>query len=135
MVAPRYPLAAQRLPATPRGQAARLPLGPGVYRFRDAAGRVLYLGRAVSLRRRVASYWGNLGDRPHLAAMVARIARVEAVPCASAHEAAWLRAPVRLEPARLRARRGRRPGRPGDDGPAWADFACRTAELAALLAF
>jgi len=90
MVAPRYPLAAQRLPATPRGQAARLPLGPGVYRFRDAAGRVLYLGRAVSLRRRVASYWGNLGDRPHLAAMVARIARVEAVPCASAHEAAWL---------------------------------------------
>jgi excinuclease ABC subunit C len=51
---------------------------------------VLYVGRAVSLRRRVASYWGDLGDRGHLAAMVARIARVEAVPCASAHEAAWL---------------------------------------------
>jgi excinuclease ABC subunit C len=88
--APRSPAAAPRLPATPRGQAARLPPGPGVYRFRDAAGRVLYLGRAVSLRRRVASYWGNLGDRGHLATMVARIARVEAVPCASAHEAAWL---------------------------------------------
>ena len=69
---------------------ARLPLGPGVYRFRDATGRVLYLGRATSLRRRVASYWGDLGDRGHLAAMVDRIARVEAVPCASAHEAAWL---------------------------------------------
>jgi excinuclease ABC subunit C len=77
-------------PAGPRGQVARLPLAPGVYRFRDAAGRVLYVGRAVSLRRRVASYWGDLGDRGHLAAMVARIARVEAVPCASAHEAAWL---------------------------------------------
>jgi len=76
--------------ASPRDQAARLPLGPGVYRFRDATGRVLYLGRATSLRRRVASYWGDLGDRGHLAAMVARIARVEAVPCASAHEAAWL---------------------------------------------
>jgi excinuclease ABC subunit C len=76
--------------ASPRDQVARLPLGPGVYRFRDAAGRVLYLGRATSLRRRVASYWGDLGDRGHLAAMVARIARVEAVPCASAHEAAWL---------------------------------------------
>jgi excinuclease ABC subunit C len=74
----------------PREQAARLPLGPGVYRFRDAAGRVLYLGRASSLRRRVASYWGDLGDRSHLAAMVARIARVEAVPCASVHETAWL---------------------------------------------
>jgi excinuclease ABC subunit C len=76
--------------ASPRDQVARLPLGPGVYRFRDATGRVLYLGRATSLRRRVASYWGDLGDRGHLAAMVARIARVEAVPCASAHEAAWL---------------------------------------------
>ena len=74
----------------PREQVARLPLGPGVYRFRDAAGRVLYVGRAACLRRRVASYWGDLGDRGHLAAMVARIARVEAVPCASAHEAAWL---------------------------------------------
>jgi excinuclease ABC subunit C len=76
--------------ASPREQVARLPLGPGVYRFRDMAGRVLYIGRAVCLRRRVASYWGDLGDRPHLAAMVSRIARVEAVPCDSAHEAAWL---------------------------------------------
>jgi excinuclease ABC subunit C len=75
---------------SPREAAARLPSGPGVYRFRDAAGHVLYLGRAASLRRRVVSYWGELGDRDHLAAMVARIARVEAVPCDSAHEAAWL---------------------------------------------
>lgn len=73
-----------------RGLAGRLPAGPGVYRFRDGAGQVLYLGRAVSLRRRVASYWGDLGDRGHLAAMVARITRVEAVSCDSAHEAAWL---------------------------------------------
>ena len=39
---------------------ARLPLTPGVYRFRDAAGQVLYLGRATVLRRRVASYWLDL---------------------------------------------------------------------------
>jgi excinuclease ABC subunit C len=76
--------------AAPRTLAGRLPLGPGVYRFRDANGRVLYLGRAVSLRRRVASYWGDLRDRRHLSAMVARITRVEAVACDSAHEAAWL---------------------------------------------
>jgi len=73
-----------------REQATRLPLAPGVYRFRDASGRVLYLGRATSLRRRVASYWGDLGGRAHLGPMVARIARVEAVACDSAHEAAWL---------------------------------------------
>ncbi len=72
------------------GFAALLPLAPGVYRFRDQAGRVLCIGRAVSLRRRVRSYWGDLGDRGHLAPMVARIAQVEAVVCDSAHEAAWL---------------------------------------------
>jgi excinuclease ABC subunit C len=74
----------------PRDLAARLPAAPGVYRFRDAVGRVLYLGRAISLRRRVASYWGDLGDRAHLSPMVARIASLEAVVCDSAHEAAWL---------------------------------------------
>jgi excinuclease ABC subunit C len=74
----------------PRDRARLLPAAPGVYRFSDAAGRVLYLGRAVSLVRRVASYWGDLGDRGHLTPMVARIARVEAVVCDSAHEAAWL---------------------------------------------
>ena len=58
--------------------APLLPPGPGVYRFRDQAGQVLYIGRAISLRRRVLSYWGDLGDRGHLAPMVARIARVEA---------------------------------------------------------
>lgn len=68
----------------------RLPPGPGVYRFRDARGRALYLGRAVGLRRRVASYWSDLSDRPHLSAMVRSIASVEAVECASEHEAAWL---------------------------------------------
>jgi excinuclease ABC subunit C len=67
-----------------------LPDGPGVYRFRDDAGKVLYIGRARNLRRRVRSYWVNLGDRPHLARMVRRIARVEGVWCDSEHEAAWL---------------------------------------------
>jgi excinuclease ABC subunit C len=76
--------------AGPRSAVAHLPAAPGVYRFRDARGRVLYIGRAVDLRRRVGSYWGGLGDRPHLARMVARIARVEAVACDSEHEAAWL---------------------------------------------
>lgn len=73
-----------------REQASLLPRAPGVYRFSDANGKVLYLGRATSLRRRAASYWGDLSDRRHLAPMVAKIARVEAVACDSAHEAAWL---------------------------------------------
>jgi excinuclease ABC subunit C len=76
--------------ATPRAAIAGLPGGPGVYRFRDARGRVLYLGRAADLRHRVGSYWGGLRDRRHLARMVPQIVGIEAVACDSAHEAAWL---------------------------------------------
>ena len=83
---PEVPSACSRA----RELALRLPAAPGVYRFSDARGRVLYLGRAVSLRRRAVSYWGDLGDRGHLAPMVARTASLEAVVCDSAHEAAWL---------------------------------------------
>jgi excinuclease ABC subunit C len=48
---------------SPPAAARRLPAAPGVYRFRDAAGEVLYLGRAVDLRRRVLAYWSDLRDR------------------------------------------------------------------------
>ncbi|MEV6844071.1 GIY-YIG nuclease family protein [Actinoplanes sp. NPDC051411] len=74
----------------PPPEISRLPREPGVYRFRDASSHVLYIGRATDLRARTASYFGNLGNRPHLIRMVNRIARVEAVACASVHEAAWL---------------------------------------------
>jgi excinuclease ABC subunit C len=67
-----------------------LPRQPGVYRFRDAAGRVMYVGRATDLRSRTRSYWGDLTGRRHLRRMVRQIARVEAVACASVHEASWL---------------------------------------------
>jgi excinuclease ABC subunit C len=69
---------------------AGLPGTPGVYRFRDARGSVLYIGRATRLRNRVASYWSDLRERGHLAPMVARVARIEAVTCDSPHEATWL---------------------------------------------
>ena len=41
----------------PREKAAQLPLGPGVYLFKDAAGTILYVGKALSLRNRVKSYF------------------------------------------------------------------------------
>ncbi|MGE5827078.1 MAG: GIY-YIG nuclease family protein [Micromonosporaceae bacterium] len=75
---------------TPRAAIAGLPGTPGVYRFRDARGRVLYVGRAADLRHRVGSYWGSLRGRRHLARMVPQIVAIEAVACDSAHEAAWL---------------------------------------------
>ncbi|MDQ6674623.1 MAG: hypothetical protein M3069_28465 [Chloroflexota bacterium] len=75
-------------PASAKSAVARLPNTPGVYRFRDPSERVLYIGRAVNLRRRVGSYWTHPAGK--LAEMVRRIVRIEAVSCRSEHEAAWL---------------------------------------------
>jgi len=41
----------------PREKAALLPESPGVYLFKDAAGTILYVGKARSLRNRVRSYF------------------------------------------------------------------------------
>jgi excinuclease ABC subunit C len=41
----------------PREKAASLPESPGVYLFKDAAGKVIYVGKARSLRNRVRSYF------------------------------------------------------------------------------
>ncbi|MEU0558136.1 GIY-YIG nuclease family protein [Dactylosporangium sp. NPDC006015] len=73
-----------------RAAVASLPKTPGVYRFRDESGKVLYIGRATDLRQRVGSYWSDLRGRRHLKRMVTQIVRVEAVVCDSVHEAAWL---------------------------------------------
>ncbi|MEV4347348.1 GIY-YIG nuclease family protein [Actinoplanes sp. NPDC049596] len=73
-----------------RSLVPRLPVAPGVYRFRDVRGRVLYIGRATELRYRVGSYWTDLKGRRHLARMVPQITRIEALTCDSVHEAAWL---------------------------------------------
>ncbi|HYM14481.1 MAG TPA: excinuclease ABC subunit UvrC [Dehalococcoidia bacterium] len=40
-------------------QLARVPTGPGVYIMRDAAGQVIYVGKAASLRNRLRSYFGS----------------------------------------------------------------------------
>ncbi|HTN22540.1 MAG TPA: excinuclease ABC subunit UvrC [Solirubrobacteraceae bacterium] len=42
-----------------REQRRSLPDGPGVYLFRDARGKVIYVGKAKSIRKRVASHFSN----------------------------------------------------------------------------
>jgi excinuclease ABC subunit C len=42
-----------------RPESASIPDAPGAYLFRDADSRVIYVGKALSLRKRLASYWGR----------------------------------------------------------------------------
>src|SRR5438067_1689756 len=48
---------------TPTDRRRELPDEPGVYLFRDARGKVLYVGKAKSIRKRVASHFSNPSTR------------------------------------------------------------------------
>ena len=65
-------------PASYRPKTGEIPTGPGVYRFRDEHGRVIYVGKAKSLRSRLNSYFANpRGLLPKTRAMVYTAASVE----------------------------------------------------------
>jgi excinuclease ABC subunit C len=53
------------------------PLAPGVYRMRDAAGAVLYVGKALSLRARLRSYLDPEGQGPKTVLLMRQVAQVE----------------------------------------------------------
>lgn len=65
-------------PASYRPQTGEIPTNPGVYRFRDPHGRVIYVGKAKSLRSRLNSYFANPGGLlPKTYAMVHAASSVE----------------------------------------------------------
>jgi excinuclease ABC subunit C len=65
-------------PSTYRPTPGSVPDEPGVYRFSDATGRVLYVGKAKSLRSRLNSYFQDLyALHPRTLAMVTNAAKVE----------------------------------------------------------
>jgi excinuclease ABC subunit C len=63
---------------TPRPRPEAIPDRPGVYLFRDRDGRVIYVGKAISLRKRTASYFQPMRNlHPRTAAMVEASAALE----------------------------------------------------------
>lgn len=65
-------------PSSYRPKPGQIPDSPGVYRFRDEHRRVIYVGKAKSLRQRLASYFQDLaGLHPRTATMVTTAASVE----------------------------------------------------------
>jgi len=68
-------------------QIARLPEQPGVYLYRDAAGEILYVGKATHLRDRVGSYLGARGLSPRHDRLLTDVAALEVVVTDSVVEA------------------------------------------------
>jgi excinuclease ABC subunit C len=62
--------------SVPRPTASTIPDAPGAYLFRDPDGRVIYVGKARSLRKRLANYWSR-PLHPRTEAMVTSAASVE----------------------------------------------------------
>ncbi|WP_163700397.1 excinuclease ABC subunit UvrC [Mycolicibacterium sarraceniae] len=65
-------------PASYRPAPGSIPVEPGVYRFRDPHGRVIYVGKAKSLRSRLTSYFQDISAlHPRTRQMVTTAAKVE----------------------------------------------------------
>lgn len=74
-------------------KAASLPESPGVYLFKDTEGKVIYVGKASALRRRVSSYFSSRDpDNPRLALLRSRIADLDFIVTTNEVEALILEA-------------------------------------------
>ncbi len=87
----RPPSRPARRPLDYRPEPGSIPTQPGVYRFRDGRGRVIYVGKAKNLRARLSSYFQDVtGLHPRTASMVTSAAGVEWTVVATEVEALQL---------------------------------------------
>ena len=72
-----------------KSELSNLSKSPGIYIFRDAKDKIIYIGKAINVKSRVRSYWNesSWADRPKLAVMVPKIKRLETIVTKSEKEA------------------------------------------------
>ena len=73
-------------------QLKSLPTSPGVYLFKDAAGEVVYVGKAGTLRPRVRSYFSASKQSPKTREMMRHVASLDTIVVGSEAEALILEA-------------------------------------------
>lgn len=73
-----------------REKLAMVPDSPGIYRYLDKAGQILYIGKAKSLKKRVRSYFSGRNSSYRIGLMVSQIADIEFVVTNSEVEALTL---------------------------------------------
>ncbi len=82
------------MPVTPlfdaKAFSANLPCQPGVYRMLNAAGQVIYVGKAINLRKRVSSYFQKTSLPSRAQLLVSQIRQVEVIVTRSEAEALLL---------------------------------------------
>jgi DNA polymerase-3 subunit epsilon len=76
----------------------QLPYTPGVYFFHDARDRVVYVGKAVNLRKRVTSHFSNNAPSRRKQELIRQVHRISFTECGSAFAASL------LESAEIRSR-------------------------------
>ncbi len=71
-------------------QLQTLPDSPGVYQYYDAAGKILYVGKAKNLKKRVASYFNKLHDNAKTNVLVKKIVEIKHIVVSSEADALLL---------------------------------------------